>query len=112
MDKVEDINAQLEGARASVSVYWLAVAVYLLVYLFPVPFAGNERVFKIADEQKITVLQQDPRPSASGETLALAPSYTHPANEYVAKATRIPTDTFSTLRFSANFDARGPPAFV
>lgn len=110
--RIEEINARLEGTRTSVSVYWLAVAIYLLVYLFPVPFAGSERVFKQADHQSTSTLQQDWRSCGGGDPLVVMPSHAHPANEHVARAPCAPRHDFADRRFSSSFDARGPPTLV
>ncbi|MBM3608027.1 MAG: hypothetical protein FJX29_06175 [Alphaproteobacteria bacterium] len=100
---------QLEQARRSATVYWLAAAVYLLVYLFPVPYANGDTVFRNAGENRLLHVTQDWTPASSPDPVAIVPGNNRPENEPTGAVLPACCVALPVVLTGGDFDSRGPP---
>jgi hypothetical protein len=98
-----------DQAHTSARIYWLAVAAYLLIYLFPVPWSGSDTVFKNAGQHKIVFVDQDWAPSSGLDPVAIVPAKSRPPNAWVGSPRLILKSADLSRRSVHSFDARGPP---
>jgi len=109
MVREDAFELQLKQARRSATVYWLAVAVYLLVYLFPVPYANGDTVFRNAGENRLLHVSQDWAPASSPDPVAILPNSNRPESGRADAVLPACCVARSTLLTGADFDSRGPP---
>lgn len=110
MVRDREFNSRLQDARSPAAAYWLAAAIYMLVYLFPVPWTNGDIVFRNAGDNRLVQMAQDWTPSPAPDPVILPPAAGRPEN---APAAIIIISRPDVSRFNggkAPFDSRGPPA--
>ena len=105
-----EFHSRLEEARSPAAAYWLAAAIYMLVYLFPVPWTSGDLVVRNAGDNRIVQMAQDWMPASSPDPVILPPAISRPENTLPVFVRAAQDDLARFSGGKAPFDQRGPPA--